>query len=492
MPQRPNILFIIADDASHYSAYGHRFVNTPCFDRVAKEGVLFTHAFTTNPKCGPSRASILTGRHTWQNRESCLHWNYWPDDLPVFPDLLERAGYHVGFTGKPWAPGDWRRCGRRRNPVGNEYNTQTLTPPEQSKISSRDYAGCFNDFLDDRPDDTPFFFWCGGHEPHRAYAPGEGIRHGKRLEDVTEVPPYWPQEDAIRSDMLDYAFEIEWFDQQVAKLLDKLKAIDELDNTLVVYTSDNGAPFPRVKGQMYDDDFRLPLSIMWRDRTRGDRVVDDIVSFTDFSLTFLDVARAGAEAGVEGAERDAFFSASPGKSLLDILDATGTGTVTQDREYAYMGRERHDLGREGDLGYPVRCVRTSDFLYVRNFAPERWPAGNPETNYTNCDSSPTKNRILELKDQGDAHYWRLSFGKRPAEELYDMVADPHCMKNLADKPEYAITKARLWSALEAELIRSGDPRMVGGGDIFESYEYVQDAPHSWARYVEGDWHPQRY
>ncbi|MEO0514384.1 MAG: sulfatase [Planctomycetota bacterium] len=484
--RRPNILFVIADDASHYSAYGHTFVKTPCFDRIAEEGILFNNAFTTNPKCGPSRASILTGKHTWQNRESCLHWNYWPDDLSVFPDLLEQVGYHVGFAGKPWAPGDWRRCGRRRNPVGNEYNTRTLTPPEQSKISNRDYAGCFTDFLEDRPDIAPFYFWCGGHEPHRAYVPGEGLRHGKRLEDVTEVPPYWPQEDAIRSDMLDYAFETEWFDGQVSKIINKLEAIGELDNTLMIYTSDNGAPFPRVKGQMYDDDFRLPLSMMWRDRTQGGREVDDLVSFTDFAATFLDVAHTDEPI------KETFLRNSPGKSLLDILDAVGSGTVTPDRKRAYMGRERHDLGREGDLGYPVRCVRTAQFLYVRNFMPDRWPAGNPETNFTNCDSSPTKTRVLELKDQGDPHYWKLSFGKRPAEELYDVVADPHCMINLAEKAEFAETKAALWNDLESELIRSGDPRIVGDANTFDSVEYVADAPHSWANYLKGDWHPQQY
>jgi arylsulfatase A-like enzyme len=486
MPKRPNILFVIADDASHYSAYGHRFVNTPCFDRVARDGVRFTGAFTTNPKCGPSRASILTGRHTWQNRDACLHFNYWPEGLAVFPDLLERAGYHIGFTGKPWAPGDWKRCGRPRNPVGPEYNERTLQPPEATAISKRDYAACFDDFLTDRDEDQPFFFWCGGHEPHRFYVPGEGIRHGKRLEDVTEIPPYWPQEDVVRRDLLDYAFETEWFDQQVGRILTRLEALGELRHTLVVYTSDNGAPFPRVKGQMYDDDFRLPLSVMWPDRTPGGRVVDDLVSFTDFALTFLDAAE------VQGMQRDAFANESPGTSLFDILDADGSGTVAPHRKRVFMGRERHDLGREGDLGYPVRCVRTPEYLYVRNLMPDRWPAGNPETGYTNCDSSPTKRRILELKDQGDERYWLWSFGKRPGEELYDVVSDPHCMNNLADAASYGEIQWSLRQALAAELKRSGDPRMVGDGAVFETYDYAGDAPHAWARYVAGEWTPQRY
>jgi hypothetical protein len=181
-----------------------------------------------------------------------------------------------------------------------------------------------------------------------------------------------------------------------------------------------------------------------------------------------------------------------GRSLLDVLCAEGDGMITPDRQRAYMGRERHDMGREGDLGYPVRCLRTPQYLYVRNFAPDRWPAGNPETNYTNCDSSPTKSRILALKDQGDEFYWQLSFGKHPAEELFDIQADPHCLENLAEKPDYAELKESLWQELQAELKRTGDPRVFGNGDVFESYEYIVDAPHSWAHYEAGDWKPQGY
>ena len=481
-PDRPNILFAIADDASHMSAYGHSFVSTPHFDRVARDGLLCNAAFTTNPKCAPSRASILTGRHTWQNGEACLHWNYWPEDLPVYPDLLEEAGYHVGYTGKGWGPGDWQRCGRTQNPAGTHYNRRTLEPPAGSKISANDYAGNFADFLEARPEGAPFYFWYGGHEPHRHYTPGEGERHGKRLEDVDAVPPYWPQEETVRRDMLDYAFETEWFDAQLGKMLAQLEKAGELANTLVVVTSDNGAPFPRVKGNMYDDDFRLPLAIMWADRIKPGKAVDELVSFTDFAPTFLQAA------GVEEKRAEEFLSQGPGRSLFDVFDGPA-----ENRQRAYMGRERHDMGRAGDLGYPVRCIRTPQHLYVRNFAPDRWPAGNPETGYTGCDSSPTKTRILELKEEGQDQYWQLAFGKRPLEELYDIKADPHCMENLADKAEYAELKESLWKELREELERTDDPRIQGRGDeVFENREYVGGAPHSWAHYLAGDWQPQKY
>jgi N-sulfoglucosamine sulfohydrolase len=150
-----------------------------------------------------------------------------------------------------------------------------------------------------------------------------------------------------------------------------------------------------------------------------------------------------------------------------------------------MGRERHDLGREGDVGYPVRCIRTETHLYVRNFKPERWPAGNPETGFTNTDSSPTKSLILEQHEKGDDYYYNLAFGKRPEEELYDIIKDPECLTNLANQSEYEELKQRLWKKLQDVLVLTGDPRISGNGDIFDTYEYVNRAPHSWKAYVEG-------
>lgn len=475
---RPNILFAIADDASHFGCYGHSFVRTPHADRVAREGVRFNRMFTTNPKCAPSRASLLTGMHTWQLKEACTHFCYFPgpDEFDVYPDVLEEAGYHVGFTGKGWGPGNFERQGRVRNPAGNEYNARTLTPPADTGIQPRDYAANFADFLADRSADEPFCFWYGAHEPHRHYVQGEAVAHGKTLDEVRSVPPYWPDDEVVRGDFLDYAFEIEWFDSQLGKMLELLEEVGELGNTLVIVTSDNGCPFPRVKGQMYDDDFRLPFVAMWQDRVAGGRVVDDLCSFVDLMPTLLEVGGVGT------------FPQLPGRSLTDILYAEGEGTVNPERDRAFMGRERHDLGREGDKGYPVRCLRTPEYLYIHNYAPDRWPAGNPETGYTNCDSSPTKRRILDLHESGTSSYfWELAFGKRPAEELYYLPDDPHCLTNLASQENQQVRLAGFRAELEQVLAETGDPRQQGEGDIFDSYEYLnaEKARHSWRAYQEG-------
>src|SRR5689334_2223815 len=130
-PKRANILFIIDDDWSHghAGAYGCTWVKTPTFDSIAREGVLFANAFTSNPKCSPCRATILTGRNSWQLKEAVNHFSIFPNEFAVYPDLLERAGYAVGMTGKGWGPGDYQSTGWPHNPAGEEYQDHNLKPP---------------------------------------------------------------------------------------------------------------------------------------------------------------------------------------------------------------------------------------------------------------------------------------------------------------------------------------------------------------------------
>jgi len=478
--KKSNILFALADDASHMSVYGNKFVKTPNFDRVAKGGILFQNAFTTNPKCAPSRASILTGMHTWQLGPACNHFGVFPAKYSVYPDLLEKeVGYYVGYTGKGWAPGSWKKGGFNRNPAGNEYNSIRLNPPEYTLVSSIDYAANFCQFLSEKPKGKPFCFWYGGHEPHRPYNKGEGERAGKTRKDV-QPPPYLPDDEIVKRDLLDYAFEIEWFDRHLGMMLNHLEKIGELDNTLVVVTSDNGMPFPRVKGQMYEHDFHLPLAISWPEIIKGGRIVKDLVSFIDFAPTFLEVA------GIE------IPSQMEGKSLTNVLKSSESEYIDKTRDRVFMGKERHDLGRENDVGYPVRCIRTPEYLYVRNFKPDCWPAGNPETGFTNCDSSPTKELVLKLNSQGNNFYFDLAFGKRPAEELYNILEDPQCMHNLAECEDYQDLKEKLSKELVKKLKETNDPRILGKGDIFDNYQYVGEDNHSWKAYMERRFTKQKY
>ena len=337
---RPNILLAISDDQSwiHAGAYGDRGVDTPTFDRIARQGVLFNNAFAASPGCSPSRAALLTGRHTWQNEEAGTHASSFPKQLLTYPDLLEQAGYAVGFTGKGWGPGNWEISGRARNPAGPEFNARELEVPHDG-IGLQDYAANFEDFLDSVPESGPFAFWYGGHEPHRIYENGVGLKVGKELSDA-QVPPFLPDNDQIRSDILDYYVEIEWFDTQLKRMLDLLGERDLLHNTLVLVTSDNGMPFPRAKANGYEYGIHVPLAVAWPARVPGDRVVDDLVGFVDLAPTLLEVA------GIETP------TAMVGRSLLDILLSSADGLVDATRDRVFAARERHSSSRYDNWTYP--------------------------------------------------------------------------------------------------------------------------------------------
>jgi N-sulfoglucosamine sulfohydrolase len=460
--KRPNILFAIADDwSAGHTSLDVKWVQTPGFDRIAKEGVLFKNCFTSNPKCSPSRATMLTGRNSWQLEEAFNHFGVFPARWAVFPDVLENAGYHIGFTGKAWGPGDWKGGGFKRNPVGPGYNNVKARPAIRG-ISPIDYAANFDEFLKGRKADQPFYFWYGGLEPHRTYDQFSGERAGKNPADV-KVPAYLPDKPAIRSDFLDYAVEVEWFDSHLVRMLKKLEEIGELENTIVIVTADNGMPFPRAKGQIYEASYHLPLAIRWPGTIKPGRVVEDFINVRDFAPTFIEIAGAPVPETVTG------------RSFLDLLRSEKSGVVSSSQQRMLIGKERHDLGRPYDWGYPTRAIRTPEYLYIVNYEPNRWPVGDPETGYRNCDDSPSKELVLDRFDK----FYKLCFGKRPTEELYRVDRDVDCVENLANDPALADLKARLRSEMESALREEGDPRMHGEGERIEKYPYVGERKHAY-------------
>jgi N-sulfoglucosamine sulfohydrolase len=481
---QPNILFAIADDASypHMGAYGCSWVKTPAFDRVSQEGLLFNNAYTPNAKCAPSRACILTGRNSWQLEEAANHVPYFPVKFKTYAEALGQIGYHVGYTAKGWAPGVAKNAdGTPRELTGKAYNSFTTTPPAEY-ISPNDYAVNFEDFIQQKPAGRPFCFWYGSTEPHRAYEYGAGIEKGKKsISDIGIIPEFWPDNDSVRTDMLDYAFEIEYFDQHLMRMLDILEQAGELDNTIVVVTADNGMPFPRVKGNAYEYSNHMPLAIMWKNGIKNPgRAIDDLVSFIDFAPTWLEVAGIDvAKAGMEPIQ---------GMSLMDIFASEISGQVTEYRNHLLLGQERHDVGRPNDVGYPIRGIIQDGFLMIKNYAPERWPACNPETGYLNCDGSPTKTILINGRfDESIAKLWQKSFGFRPLEELYNIQDDPECMINLASFPEYSARLRTMVTQMEHELREQGDPRILGNEHIFDEYLYSgEDVRDFYNRYMAGE------
>jgi len=478
--KNPNILFVISDDQSypHTSIYGTSWIKTPGFDRVALEGLLFTQAYTTNAKCFPSRSSILTGRNSWLLEEATNHVPYFPEKFTTFPEVLKSNGFKTGYTGKGWAPGTANRNEKKRDLIGKGYNEKKLDPPA-SFISNIDYFENFKNFLNEKYEDQPFFFWVGGHEPHRAYEYEVGLRKGKKnINEIDHIPDYWPNSVNVKTDMLDYAFEIEYFDRHLVDIIDELDKRNLLENTIVVVTSDNGMPFPRVKGQVYPFDNRLPLAIRWGKGIKDPgRVISDYFSFSDFAPTFLDLADIPV-----GSHNMKPFS---GKSWRNIFD---NQIDPNPRPYMILGKERHDVGRENDQGYPVRGILKGKYFYSQNFKPDRWPAGNPETGYLNTDGSPTKTEILNLNRQGEnSTDWNYCFGKRPNEELYDIEKDPLCLENLAGYEELSDLKTKLQNQLINDLKEQGDPRVLDNGDIFDQYPYSgENVKNFYNRYMGGE------
>lgn len=439
--ERPNILFCIADDWGfpHASIYGDKVVKTPTFDRIAREGALFTRSYCAAPTCTASRGGILTGQAIHRLEGGANLWSALPSKFKAYPDLLEAKGYAVGLKGKGWSPGNFKAGGWSRNPAGP-------TVPN------------FEQFLKNTPKGKPFCFWFGSVDPHRTYEQGSGVRSGMKLDDVV-VPPYLPDTPEVRSDILDYYFEVQRFDREVGEHLKLLEAAGQLDNTLVVMTSDNGWPFPRGKANLYDYGVHMPLAIRFPAKIKPGTVVEDFVSHTDFAPTFLELA------GLEPLRE------MTGQSLLSILAGTRKSNA------AFTERERHANVRQGDLSYPARAIHTKDFLYIRNFRPDRWPAGDPQKYFSvgafgDIDGGPTKAQLLDHRDEpAFAKSFALACAKRPAEELYDLAKDPYQLTNVADQSQYAEAKAQLRARLDKHLTDTADPRLLHDDDRFDRYEY---------------------
>jgi N-sulfoglucosamine sulfohydrolase len=467
--QRPNIVLAIADDWSypHARVYGDSTVSTPTFDRIAREGVLFTHAFTAAPSCTPSRAALLTGQVIHRLEEGADLHGFLPKRFAVYPDLLEQAGYVVGYTGKGWGPGRFEPGGRGRNPAGPQFKS-------------------FDAFIQQRPAGRPFLFWFGSNDPHRPYEAGTGVRSGMTLDSV-KVPSFLPDTPEVRSDLLDYYFEVQRFDRDVGGIVATLERLGELDNTLVIVTSDNGMPFPRAKATVYDAGARMPLAI--RPPSRGSNfaalrrgsVVDVFVTHTDIAPTLLEAAGLNAPATMTGRSVLGLLRGASRPGLPSRSSVQQSVRPEARRDHVFIERERHAHVRRGNLSYPVRAIRTKDYLYVRNFRPDRWPAGDPQLVFSvgpfgDIDGGPTKSLLIDRQDDPTiSRYFRLATAKRPAEELYDLKNDPHQLENVAGRPGHAGAQHHLRQLLDAWLHETGDPRVTTDDDRWDRFPYYGEA-----------------
>jgi len=431
----PNILIFMADDWGwpHAPLYGDKVVKTPALDQIARDGVLFNHAYCSAPSCSPSRAALFTGQDFWRLEEGANLLGTLPAKFPVYNDLLKKAGYVIGSAGKGYSPANLAAGGRTENPSG-------VSDGPAVNVTQ------FERFLKKVPADKPFCFWFGSRDPHRSYKKGSGVEAGIDPAKV-QVPGFLPDVPEVRSDICDYYLMVQKFNDDVMQTIAVLEKSGRYDNTLIFIAGDNGAPFPHGKSQVYEWGVHQPLAICWKARVPGGRTVDDYTGFTDFAPTILEAAGLAAPAEMTG------------KSLLPLLLSGKSGQVDPQRDAVFVGLERHGGS------YPMRAIRTKDFSYIRNFAIDRNP-----NNYSRKGGPTMDYMIKHKKDNAEMkRLYAASFGPRPTEELYDLQKDPDELTNLAADPKYADIKTKLSGRLMAYLTKTNDPRALGHGDVFDNY-----------------------
>ncbi|SEM73222.1 Arylsulfatase A [bacterium A37T11] len=449
--RKPNILLIMSDNqyVSHLGIYGDRVVKTPEIDELAKQGARFENAFCAAPSCTPSRAGLLTGQDIWRLKEGANLWGTLDSTYATYAEILAENGYSVGMQGKGWGPGNYMAGGRNQNPGGPTY-------PD------------FATFLKNNVRGRPWAYWFSSHHPHRPYEPGAGKLAGISPEKVV-VPSYLPDTKSVRADITDYYAAIEAFDKEVGGIIAQLKASGDFENTLIVICSDNGWQMPRGLGNLYDAGTHVPLIIVYDKFGKAERVLQDFVNLNDLAPTFLELAGITIPSDMTA------------RSLIPVLRSERQlGVVDTTRNTVYLARERHAFVRHLGLGYPARALRNKSFLYIHNYSPDRWPAGDPPL-YGDVDAnmlnypSPTKVEVMQLAHKPDSAYFLLAFARRPAEELYDLKNDPDQLKNLADKPAYANIKKKLAKQLLDYQVKSGDPRTQAQGVDWDKAAYYKEA-----------------
>ena len=406
----PNFIVFIADDAAWNDCgpYGNSRVKTPNINKLAEEGLVFDNAFLTTSSCSPSRCSILTGRYPHSTGAPELHQPL-PANQLLFAGELQKAGYYTVVAGK-YHIGDKR----------SEFDT----------IYGGGPSGCENwvKALRECPKDKPFFLWLAAIDPHRNYAPNAiPVPHDP---DSVVVPPFLPDADSTRKDLALYYDEISRLDSYIGKVMKELEQQGKDENTLVIYMTDNGRPFPRCKTRLYDSGIKTPFVVRWPVAVKQGRT-SSLVSSIDIAPTFCELAGAGVSETFQGV------------SFAPVL----TNFSAEIRDYIVGEHNWHDY-----QAYE-RAIRNHKFLYIRNAFPEL-NASPP----ADAVRSLTYQEMIRLYKTGELDENQLDcfVVPRETEELYDVVNDPYQMKNLVQNPEYADDLIKMRKKLNRWIAETND------------------------------------
>lgn len=390
---------LLADDVSwkDFGCYGHPTIRTPNIDRLAAAGLKFNNAFLTTSQCSPTRISVLTGKYPHATGAEDLHMPL-PDDEVFVSSDLKKSGYFTGHMRKT-------HYGPNGNRQFDWYSQQLEDFPK---------------FLD-AAEGQPFFMWVGFRDAHRPYQPNTIARPHESEEVV--VPPYMADTPETRDDLALYYDEVSRMDENIGRFVDELRERDLLDNTCIVFFADNGRPFPRCKGTVYDSGIGTPLVFHWPAKIDAGEVCDGMVSVVDLAPTFCELAGLQIPARMQG------------QSLTEMLgDPTSEG-----REYVFSERNWHNCDEH------IRSVRTRRWKLICN-AYLDLPFGSP----ADVSRSPSWLSLKELNDAGQLLSGQAALFRtpRPRYELYDLEADPDELNNLAESAEHQAAIERLAAVLD--------------------------------------------
>jgi arylsulfatase A-like enzyme len=442
-PQRLNILLLLSDDHSYpfVSCYGDGNVRTPTLDRLANEGMMFHRFFTAAPQCVPSRAALMTGRSPVAARMTRFS-SPLPRDEVTFPELLrDQAGYFTGICGRGYHLDGSRRSGAAVRRVFDEHRLQTFAERVDylNTCPDNEVADQVAVFLDKKPADKPFFLWANFSDPHHAWtAPAELRPDPASL----KLPAHWPDLPGMREQLADYCAEVNRLDRTVSGVLDVLRERGLIDNTLIIFTGDNGAALPHGKGSLYDPGVNVPLIVHWPGMVKAAAESNALISGEDIAPTVLEAAGLPPHPRMSG------------RSFLPLLK----GERHKRREYVYFERGPHgrapvsvDMSSSGyDLS---RAVRSDRYKFIYNCTP--WIPYAPVDSAGGAAWRQIKaaNDARKLSDRVRATYFT---SPRPVYELYDLQEDPSELNNLSGRAELSGVERELRAALAEKMVLDFD------------------------------------
>lgn len=431
---RPNFVLIIADDMNwdDCGAYGHPAIRTPHIDRLAKQGLLFQHAYLTTNSCSPSRASIITGKYPHNTGAEQLHWPL-PTGTQTFVQQLKSAGYYTAAAGK-WHMGD-----AIRGHFDKIYEASTAgfvlpsgADGQPAKMIARQPSGCedWERALAERDKSKPFCLWLAALDPHREY--NEGALDPPHSRSDVIVPPHLPDTPDVREDLRLYYDEIGRLDGYLGRVIRQLQTQSVSHNTLVLFISDNGRPFPRDKTTLYDGGIRTPWIVRWPAQVAPGTTTNALVSSVDIAATFLVLA---------GLDSNAIPNA--GKSFANVLK----NPATPHRQYAFAEDHWHDYEDH------ARCVVDGRFKLIRNDYVDL-----PSTPSADAGRGLSWQNMLKLQAAGKLSPQQQTCfqSPRPRWELFDLQRDPGELANRFGDPAYAAVKTRLSQALTEWTTETND------------------------------------